>query len=174
MYILITDGLENLLIETVTALNMVTKVIWDHWWLDLGATLHVCNNCDFFKSYEDVVGGQVLIVNGNLAKVLGVKIIDCHFTSPSVCSLCSGSQEIILVYVSLLCKSYFKIDLESNKVVILDRDMYVAKGYCINDMFKISISKVIDSAFIVGSCNVWHAILSNLHFNSMKYMHKIG
>lgn len=66
------------------------------------------------------------------------------------------------------------IDLESNKVVILDRDMYVAIGYCINDMFKISISKVIDSAFIVGSCNVWHAILSNLHFNSMKYMHKIG
>ena len=41
-------------------------------------------------------------------------------------------------------------------------------------MFKLSVDKVINSTYIVDSCDVWHARLGHLNFNSMKYMRKIG
>ena len=42
------------------------------WWLDSGATIHVCNDKKFFLSYKEETEGQkVLMGNNNATMVAG-------------------------------------------------------------------------------------------------------
>ena len=63
----------NIQIGMITELNMATNVVkTSDWWLDSGATVHVCNNKAQFKTYEELKKPeQVLMGNHNSAKVLG-------------------------------------------------------------------------------------------------------
>lgn len=63
--------------------------------------------------------------------------------------------------IVLLCKRGFKIILEWNKIIILKGGMYVTKDYCTNNMFKLSINKLISFAYIVDSYDAFHARLGN-------------
>ena len=63
----------NIQIGMITELNMATNdVKTSDWWLDSGATIHVCNNKAWFKTYEELKKPEeVLMGNHNSAKVLG-------------------------------------------------------------------------------------------------------
>ena len=97
----------------VTELNMATIVNSDEWWLDSGATVHVCTNREIFKSYEEVDGWEVLIRNRNSAKVLSARTLHLHFTYGKKLSLVNVLHVLKvksnLLSVSLLCKRGFKI-----------------------------------------------------------------
>ncbi|KAL0290393.1 UNVERIFIED_CONTAM: hypothetical protein Sangu_2576400 [Sesamum angustifolium] len=62
----------NLHIGMVTKLNIAAAVKSFDWWYDSGATVHVCNDKNQFKHYEDVAEGQqVLMGNASTTIVLG-------------------------------------------------------------------------------------------------------
>ncbi|KAL0285640.1 UNVERIFIED_CONTAM: hypothetical protein Sangu_2770700 [Sesamum angustifolium] len=72
----------NLHIGMVTELNMAAAVKSFDWWYDFGATVHVCNDKNQFKHYEDATEGQqVLMGNANTTAVLGKGNVEVQFTS---------------------------------------------------------------------------------------------
>ena len=69
-------------ISMVSELNMAASTKSFDWWYDSGATIHVCHNKNQFKNYEIAEQGQeVLMGNGNTAKVLGKGSVELQFTS---------------------------------------------------------------------------------------------
>ena len=69
-------------IGVVTELNMVAATKTFDWWYDSGATVHVCNNKDQFKTLEKVDEGfEVMMGNNIIAKVLGKGKVEISFTS---------------------------------------------------------------------------------------------
>ena len=110
---MITDGMKYLSIGMITDFFMVTILKSDEWLLHFGTTVHVCYNCEIFKSYEEVDGWEVLIRNRNSAKVLSARTLHLHFTYGKKLSLVNVLHVLKvksnLLSVSLLYKRGFKI-----------------------------------------------------------------
>jgi hypothetical protein len=178
----LVDMVSNIQIGMITELNMTTNVVkTSDWWLDSGATIHVCNNKAWFKTYEELKKPEeVLMGNHNSAKVLGKGIIELYFTSGQKMSLLNVFHvpEIRknLVSASLLSKKGFKIVLESDKVIVTKSGKFVGKGYSCDDIFKFSINEInVISAYMVESTLLlWHARLGHLNYRYLKYMCKHG
>lgn len=60
----------------------------DDWWIDSGATRHVCNDKNLFTTYEQVSDGTVLYMgNSSTAAIMGKGTVDLKFTSGKVLTL---------------------------------------------------------------------------------------
>ena len=69
-FVAIVTGLKGLQIGMMTEVHMTTpKSIG--WWIDFGASVHICNYRAQFKSYEEAIDQKVLMGNHSEAKVLG-------------------------------------------------------------------------------------------------------
>lgn len=75
----------NMQIDMITELiqlNMVAATKSFDWWLDFGATIHVCNGKSFFNAYEKAKDDEeVRMGNSNYAKVLRKGSVELQFTS---------------------------------------------------------------------------------------------
>ncbi|KAH9736084.1 hypothetical protein KPL71_017967 [Citrus sinensis] len=166
-------------IGMITETNMAETKSYD-WWLDSGATIHICNDKKFFLSYKEETEGQmVLMGNNNAAIVAGKGIVEINFTSGKKVTLSNvfhvPSVRKNLISASCMCKHGLKIVLEGNTCIISKNGLFVGKGYSCDGMYKLSINNNnINLAYIVESCDVWHARLAHLNFRSMKYMSKHG
>ena len=161
-------------VAMVTELNMATNAGTMDWFLDSGATIHVCNNKEFFSTYiED--DSEVFMGNHAPVKVLGKGNVILNFTSGQKLTLVNvhhvPNVKRNLVSANLLCKRGFKIVLESDKFVISKNAVFVGKGYSLDGMFKLSINNInIASAYMVESSTLWHARLGHLNYVMLKYM----
>src|SRR4051812_40018806 len=59
--------------------NMVEEPF--SWWIDCGATVHICNIPSVFKDFKMENGQQVSMGNGSLADVRGKGTVEINFTS---------------------------------------------------------------------------------------------
>jgi len=172
----------NIQIGMIIELNMATNVVkTSDWWLDSSATVHVCNNKSWFKTYEELKKHEeVLMDNYNSAKVLGKGTIELNFTSGQKLSLVNvfHVHEIKknLVSASLLSKKGLKIVLEFDKVIVTKSGVFVGICYSCDDMFKLSINEInVISAYMVGYISLlWHARLGHLNYRYLKYICKHG
>ncbi|GKD36146.1 retrovirus-related pol polyprotein from transposon TNT 1-94, partial [Tanacetum coccineum] len=96
------------------------------WYLDSGATVHVCDSRDKFVDYQKVTGKQVIMANSDRADVCGFGTVKLKFTSSKVVTLQNvyhvPSIPKCLISVSKLDEHDFKITFESRKVVISKHD----------------------------------------------------
>ena len=166
-------------IGMITELNMAAATKSFDWWLDSGATIHVCNDKSLFSAYEEEKDGEVVLMGNHVsAKVLGKGSVDLQFTSGKKLFLKNVFHvpEIRknLVSANLLCKSNIKVVLESDNCILTKNGVFVGKGYSCDGMFKLNIimNKVNNSAYIVESFDTWHARLAHLNFRALKYMSK--
>ncbi|XP_072066951.1 uncharacterized protein [Arachis hypogaea] len=151
---MVVKKVQNMHIGMVTEVNIATQGKSLEWWLDSGATVHVCNDRNQFKTYEEVNNREVLMGNDNSAKVCGQGSVELNFTSEKKLSLINvlhvPDLRKNLVSVSLLCKKGFKVVMESDKVILLKHDVFIGKGYCTEEgdpqMFKEAMASR-DSAF---------------------------
>ena len=171
----------ELQIGMITDLHMaITETKTSDWWFDSGATVHVCNNKDLFKTYKEVADQQEVIMgNGNGAKVLGKGSVEIQFTSNKRLTLTNVLHvpdiKKNLVSASILCKSGVKSVLEADNLILSKNGVFVGKGYACNGMFKLSINEIKEhSAYTVDSLSLWHARLGHLNYRSLKYMSKHG
>ena len=166
-------------IGMITETNMAETKSYD-WCLDSGATIHVCNDKKFFLSYKEETKGQmVLMGNNNAAIVAGKGVVEINFTSGKKVTLYNvfhvPSVRKNLIYANCMCKHGLKIVVEGNTCIVSKNRLFVGKGYSCDGMYKLSINNNnINLAYIVESCDVWHARLAHLNFRSLKYMSKHG
>ncbi|XP_049348562.1 uncharacterized protein LOC125813121 [Solanum verrucosum] len=104
------------------------------WWIDSGASCHVCANKELFTSYTPAPADEKLfMVNSAVAKVEGTGKVHLKMTSGKVVTL----NRVLyvpelrknLVSIPVLTKNGFKCVFVSNKVVVSTNEMYVGKGY---------------------------------------------
>ncbi|GJV28930.1 retrovirus-related pol polyprotein from transposon TNT 1-94, partial [Tanacetum coccineum] len=156
------------------------------WWIDTGATRHVCADKSMFHSFRAVDNGQKLYMgNSATADIKGEGDVVLKMTSEKELKLTNVLYvpEIRKNLVSgwLLNKFGFRLVFESDKFVLSKNQMYVGKGYAMNGMFKLNvmvvkneINKMNSSAYLIESSNVWHARLGHVNFNSMRRLIKFN
>ncbi|XP_075659109.1 uncharacterized protein LOC142628975 [Castanea sativa] len=98
------------------------------WWFDSGAMVHVCNNKEQFRAYDEFfIEQQVLMGNHNKAKVLGKGIVEVKMSSNEMMILTNvfhvPNIKKNLVSTNLLCKSGVKVVLESDKNLVQEWDI---------------------------------------------------
>ncbi|GKE22405.1 pol polyprotein, partial [Tanacetum coccineum] len=141
------------------------------WWIDTGATRHVCADKSMFHSFRAVDNGQKLYMgNSATADIKGEGDVILKMTSEKELKLTNVLYvpEIRKNLVSgwLLNKFGFRLVFESDKFVLSKNQMYVGRGYAMNGMFKLNvmvvkneINKMNSSAYLIESSNVWHGRL---------------
>ncbi|GKB54981.1 retrovirus-related pol polyprotein from transposon TNT 1-94 [Tanacetum coccineum] len=156
------------------------------WWIDTGATRHVCADKSMFHSFRAVDNGQKLFMgNSATADIKGEGDVILKMTSEKELKLTNVLYvpEIRKNLVSgwLLNKFGFRLVFESDKFVLSKNQMYVGKGYAVDAMFKLNvmvvkndINKMNSSAYLIESSNVWHGRLGHVNFNSMRRLIKFN
>ncbi|GJW64041.1 pol polyprotein [Tanacetum coccineum] len=145
------------------------------WWIDTGATRHVCADKSMFHSFRAVDNGQKLYMgNSATADIKGEGDVILKMTSEKELKL-----KLNVLYVPeirknlvsgwLLNKFGFRLVFESDKFVLSKNQMYVGKGYAVDAMFKLNvmvvkndINKMNSSAYLIESSNVWHGRLGHV------------
>jgi len=104
------------------------------WWIDSGATRHICAVREAFASYAPAGPDETIYMgNSATARIEGYGKIMLKMTSGKMVTLnnvCHVSEiRKNLVSTGLLVKNGFKCVYVSDKVVISKNEMYIGKGY---------------------------------------------
>ncbi|WVZ22010.1 hypothetical protein V8G54_000554, partial [Vigna mungo] len=128
----------------------------DSWWIDSGASRHVCKDRCLFKTFKEDDNGEVLYMgNDSMAKVLGVGQVELLLSSGKSLVL----RDVLyapelrrnLVSGVILNRLGFKLVFESDKFILSKGGVFVGLGYLCNNMFKLSvINDVKDSVYVVN------------------------
>ena len=117
----------------ITEVHMVVIANPFDWWFDSGATVHVCNNKEKYKTYDkSSIEQQVLMGNPNKAKFLGKGTIEVKMSSGKMMILTNVFHVLNiknLVSANLLCKSGVKALFESNKLILSKNGIFLGKEY---------------------------------------------
>ncbi|KAL6327752.1 hypothetical protein AAG906_024722 [Vitis piasezkii] len=108
------------------------------WWIDTGATRHVCSDKKMFSTFEPIENGEkVFMGNSATSEIKGQGKVILKMTSGKELTLTNVLYvpEIRknLVSGSLLNNHGFRLVFDSNKVVLSKSGMYVGKGYMIEN-----------------------------------------
>ncbi|KAK8314324.1 hypothetical protein V6Z12_D01G163700 [Gossypium hirsutum] len=125
---MVTEGIESLEIGMTIELNIAMTDKACNWWLDSGATAHVCNDRKQFKSYKLVANREEFIGIYQSVKVLSQWTVELNFTFGKKLTLTNVLHvldvRMNLVSTSILGNKGFKIILESDKFILLKGDIY--------------------------------------------------
>ncbi|RVW83338.1 Retrovirus-related Pol polyprotein from transposon TNT 1-94 [Vitis vinifera] len=163
------DVFEMNLSAVVSECNIVGNT--KEWWVDTGATRHICSNKWMFSTYKLVEQNEELFMgNSSSSKVEGRGKVILKMTSGKELTL----NDVLhmpdirknLVSGSLLSKNSFKLVFVSDKFVLTKNEMFVGKGYLSDGLFKMNVmtvvpksinnNKIDSSAYLLESSNIWH------------------
>ncbi|GKA50159.1 retrovirus-related pol polyprotein from transposon TNT 1-94 [Tanacetum coccineum] len=187
----ITAMVSEMNIGMIQELHMASVTTTDDWWYDSGATTHVCNNRDLFKTYKETEDGhEVMMGDNHTSKVIGSGNVEIQFTSGKKLTLMNvlhvPNIRKNLVSGFKLCKSGIKAVIESDKVILSKANVFVGKAYVCDGMFKLNINKITSSAYFpdcnftfsfnieCSTFNLWHNRLGHINYRTMKDMLKQG
>ncbi|KAH9780112.1 CCHC-type domain-containing protein [Citrus sinensis] len=146
------------------------------WWIDSGATKHVCKDRSLFKSYKAMDDGSVLYMgNSSTAIVKGKGNVQLEFTSGKTLTLTDvyhvPEVRKNLVSGGLLDKFGFKLVFESNKFILSKGGTFVGKGYMYEGIFKLNINNMnVSFAYMVDSLSLWHNRLGHVNVRRLHDM----
>ncbi|GJY39118.1 zinc finger, CCHC-type containing protein [Tanacetum coccineum] len=154
------------------------------WWIDSGATTHVCKDCCWFKTYKLVEDGSVLYMgDDHFALVRGKGSVVLEFSSGKSITLFNvlyvPKLRKNLISGHVLNKCGYKQVYESDKYILSKSGVFVGFGYYNNGMVMLNLNKVHDdsssvymSSSIVMNSSLWHARLGHVHSKRMLEMSK--
>nr|GEU37667.1 zinc finger, CCHC-type [Tanacetum cinerariifolium] len=155
------------------------------WWIDSGATTHVCKDHCWFKTFEPVEDGSVLYMgNDHFAPIHGKGSVALEFSFGKTITLFNvlyvPKLHKNLVSSPMLNKCGYKQVYESDKYILSKSCVFVGFGYYNNGMFMLNLNKVPDdsdsvymSSFsTVVNTTLWHARLGHVHYKRMLEMSK--
>ncbi|GJX39428.1 zinc finger, CCHC-type containing protein, partial [Tanacetum coccineum] len=154
------------------------------WWVDSGATVHVCKDRCWFKIYESLNDGSIFHMgNESTALVHGRGCVDLRFSSGKIVSLFNyvhvPNIRKNLVSSSILNNCGYKQVTESDKFVLSKHGVFIGFGYLCNQIFRLNIVNDIGnsafmSTFKLNDSILWHARPGHVHFKRMQDMSKDG
>ena len=176
----VSDMNLSAVVSEVNIISSNTK----EWWVDTGATRHVCSNKKMFSSYQTIDNGeQIFMGNSSSSKVEGQGKVVLKMTSGKELTL----NDVLhvpeirknLVSGSLLSKKGFKLVFVSDNFILSKNGMYVGKGYMSNGLFKMNVMTVVppikninkrstSSAYMLESSNVWHGRLGHVNYDTLR------
>ena len=171
-----TSGYGNLL---PTVLSVLCS---PEWWVDIGASIHVCADASLFSSYQVRVTSSLLMGNGSHVRVLGVGMVNLKFTPGKTVRL-KNMQHVPtikknLVSGSLQCRDGYKLVFESNKCILSKFGTFIRKGYNSGGLFRLSLSddcnKVVNNVINVDESNIWHSRLCHVNFSCIGCMMRLA
>ena len=130
---LLGDVLNMNLLVIVSKVNFIGSNTKE-WWVDTGATRHVCSDKKMFSSYHSIDNGEQLFMsNSSSSKVEGLGKVVLKMTPGKELTL----NDVLhvpeirknLVSGSLLSKKGFKLVFVSDNFILTKNGMYVGKGY---------------------------------------------
>ena len=146
------------------------------WWIDTGATRHVCSSKEMFTSFEPLNGEKVFMENSvssaveGQGKVLLKMTLGKQLTLNNVLYVPKIRKN--LVSGLLLNKHGFRMVFESDKVILSKSRMYVGKGYVFDRLFKLNVMTIINknnqsSVYLLESSNLWHGRLGHVNYDTL-------
>ena len=152
------------------------------WWIDTGATRHVCSDRNMFTSFDPIDSREKLVMgNSATSDIRGQGKVILKMTSGKSLTLNNVLYvpEIHknLVSGSLLNKHGFRMVFESDKVLLSKSRMFVGKGYVCNGLFKLNVMTVkhkttnkasTSSAYLLESSSLWHGRLGHVNYGSLR------
>nr|GEY27615.1 zinc finger, CCHC-type [Tanacetum cinerariifolium] len=154
------------------------------WWVDSIATVHVCKDRCWFKTYESLDDGYILHIGNELTTLMhGHSCVDLRFSSGKIVSLFNvlhvPNIRNNLVSSGVLNNCGYKQVIESNEFLLSKHGVFIGFGYLSNHMFMLNnVNDNIASAFMstskLNDLILWHARLGHVHFKKMQDMSKDG
>nr|KAJ0190322.1 hypothetical protein LSAT_V11C800450840 [Lactuca sativa] len=159
------------------------------WWVDLGATSHVCKDLYWFKDLQPINDGSVVKM-GNVATepIKGIGSVLLTFTSRKC--LCLNNVLYVLgirknlVSEIVLNNCGYKQVLESDKYILSRHGSFIGFGYVYKGMIRLNITYLfIDNSVCMASTStsnnfnkyeLWHARLGHNHYKRLKDMSKMS
>ena len=148
------------------------------WFLDSGATRHICSAKEAFATYTHAEYDEDLFMgNTATARIAGTGKVMLKMTSGKVLTLNNvlhvPTIRKNLVSAALLVKNGFKCVLVSDKAVISKNEMFIGKGYLNEGLFKLnvmvidSINKNSASVYLLELSDLWHARLGHVNYKAL-------
>ncbi|CAM8926303.1 unnamed protein product [Rhodiola kirilowii] len=173
----VAEGDEDMLVAVISQLNLADSNPKE-WWLDTGATHHICSDKNAFSELKLTESGEkVYMGNSATSEVKGKGSVILKMTSGKELRLTNVSYvpdiRKNLVSGAVLDAHGFKIVFESQKVVLSKNGMYVGRGYVKDGMWKLNviaiktINKESSSAYLLESSNLWHGRLGHVNYDSI-------
>ncbi|KAA0046026.1 putative Polyprotein [Cucumis melo var. makuwa] len=172
------NQIEDELVTMIFEVNVIGGS--EGWWLDTGASRHVCHDLSLFRKYNEVKDKNILLGDHHTTKVTGIEEVKLKFTSGKTLVL----KEVLhtpeirknLVSRYLLNKAGFTQTIGSNLFTLTKNNVYVGKGYATDGMFKLNleINKIASSAYMLTSFNVWHARLCHVNKRLISNMSRLN
>ncbi|KAJ9557199.1 hypothetical protein OSB04_011813 [Centaurea solstitialis] len=138
----------NLTMDEINMMNVTPQAHLvnqdkDSWYLDTGATAHVCDDKSKFVNYQEIHGKQVSTANGGRADIAGSGTILLHFTSGRSLTL-NSVLHVPTITKNLL--SYSKLDSHGfamrgsdGTIVFTKNDHYIGKASLSRGMYALSL-----------------------------------
>ncbi|CAL0320864.1 unnamed protein product [Lupinus luteus] len=167
----------------VAVLSEVTMVGGtDGWWVDTGASRHVCYDRAMFKNYTNADDKKVLLGDSHTTIVAGTGDVELKFTSGKTLILKdvmhTPEMRKNLVSGFLLNKAGFTQTIGADLYTLTRNGVFVGKGYATDGMFKlnvdVSINKISDSAYMLCDFNIWHSRLCHVNKHAILNMSSLG
>ena len=152
-------------IKQVSEMNLIKNT--NKWWVDTGATRHICSDNKMFSTYQSVgYGEQLFMGNFSTPKIEGKgKIVlkmsfGKELTLNDVLHVPDIRKNLVLD--SLLSKNGFQLVFKSDKFLLTKSGMLVRKGYLSDELFKMTVMTIVpinenknkSSTYLLESSNV--------------------
>ena len=151
------------------------------WWVDTGASRHVCYDRNMFKTYIAATEDQkVLLGDSHTTIVAGIGNVELNFTSGRIVILKdvmhTPEMRKNLVSGYLLNKAGFTQTIGADLYTLTKNGTFVGKGYATEGMFKLNVqvNKVNSSVYMLCNFNTWHARLGHVNKRIIKNMSSLG
>lgn len=148
------------------------------WYIDSGATSHMCSNKDFFVNLDEQYSGQIQLADGQKLKISGIGL--CHLK----CLLDNQQRKIgvtdvlyvpqlkgNLISVRKLTSKGFKVIFQNESCKIMKGSQLLADGKLQNGLYELNTPECALMATEDTACiHVWHNRLGHRDPNAIKLL----
>ena len=175
---IIDDGYDSAKVLTIT-LNQNHE----EWVLDSGCTYHMRPRIDWFSSYQEFNGGNVLLGNNMSCSVVGIGTVAINMFDGMKSTLKEVRHvpdlKINLISLGTLDESGYNFKVENRKLTISKGAMVIMKGQKRNGLYSLeghTLKGLVGSVLRTKTNKtiLWHRRLGHLSDRGLKELHKHG